>query len=153
MAAKICSVCRKSDILCSACNKLLVDGRITKTDIDVARVLEKLKLGAEIARTIDYDNKIVIIAGRNAGRLIGKGGKMAKELTRLLGKDIEVVEEGDEKKMIEKMLRVPTLGINKVYGAQEKYKVRIEKRFKARIRTSSSLISAVLSKPVELIFE
>jgi transcription antitermination factor NusA-like protein len=150
---KICKICRQSDMLCSGCNKLLREGMLTRTDIDVARAIEKMKLNASFTRTIDYSSRIIIIAGKDAGRIIGKSGKNAKELSRILGKEIDVIEEGNEKKMIEKMLRVPTVGINKVYGGVEKYKVRVEKRFRLQARADSMLMSKVLAKPVEIIFE
>ena len=150
---KICAVCRKSYMLCQACNKLLEEKKISGTDIKVSRALEKISMNAEFSRTIDCENKIVIIAGKDSGKIIGRQGKNAMRLSKLLGKEIDVIEEGDEKKMIEKMLRVPTLGINKVYGSEEKYKVRVEKRFRPRIKSTTALISKVLSKPVEIIFE
>lgn len=140
-------------MLCAACNSLLSACKISQTDVDLSRALEKLRLTAEFFNTIDHDNRIIIIAGKDAGKIIGKGGKNAMSLTKLLGKEIDVIEVGDEKKMIEKMLRVPTLGINKVYGSQEKYKIRIEKRFRQRVKTDSALMSKVLAKPVEIVFE
>lgn len=150
---KICSVCRQSDLLCGACNRLLAEGRITKTDVDVARALTKLEIRSEFYRTVIHGNRIIIIAGADAGRIIGKGGKNAKQLGKLLGKEIDVIEHGDEKRMIEKMLRVPTIGINKVYGQQEKYRVRIERRFRTKAKADPALMSKVLSRPVEIVFE
>ncbi|MBI4170562.1 MAG: hypothetical protein HY514_02625 [Candidatus Aenigmarchaeota archaeon] len=153
MTAKICSICRKSDMLCSGCNRLLEEKKITMTDVDLARAIEKLHLTAEFFNTVHHDNRIIIIAGKDAGKIIGKDGKNATALTKMLGKEINVIEVGDEKKMIEKMLRVPTLGINKVYGSQEKYKVRVEKRFRQRVNIDSALMSKILAKPVEIVFE
>jgi transcription antitermination factor NusA-like protein len=150
---KICSVCRKSDMLCSACNNLLSVGKITKTDIAVSRALEKVAPSIDFFRTFEHRGKIVIIAGKDSGRIIGKGGKTAKALSKILGKDVDVIEEGDEKKMVEKMIRVPALAVNKVYGKEEKLRVRVEKRFRSRALTDPALMSKVLSKPVEIVFE
>jgi transcription antitermination factor NusA-like protein len=150
---KICAICRKSDMLCQGCNKLLEDKKITRTDVELTRALEKLGMDVEFSRTLDYPARIIIIAGKDSGRIIGRQGRTALQLSKLLGKEIDIIEEGDEKKMIEKMLRVPTLGINKVYGQEEKLRIRVERRFRLRIKTDSSLISKVLSKPVEIIFE
>ena len=150
---KICAICRQSDMLCNACNRLVEEGKVSRTDVDVSRVIEKLKINAEFFRTVNYENRIIIIAGNDSGKIIGKGGKNAKELTKILGKEIDVIEEGDEKKMIEKMMRVPTIGINKVYGQQEKYKVRVERRFRPRVRMSVGLMGKILGKQIELIFE
>lgn len=140
-------------MLCNACNRLLLEGRISQTDVDLARALEKLHVGAEFLRTVDHENRVIIIAGKDAGKIIGRSGKNAMALASLLGRELDIIEQGDEKKMIEKMLRVPTLGINKVYGRQERYRVRVERRFRAKIKTDSLLISKVLLKPVEIIFE
>jgi len=150
---KICSVCRQSDMLCSGCNKLVSEGKISQTDIDLSRAMEKMKLQAEFFRTIDHENRIVIVAGKDAGKIIGRAGKNAAAIGKSLGKEIDVVETGDERRMIEKMLRVPTLGINKIYGQEEKYKVRVEKRFKPRIKASPSLVGMIIGKQVEILFE
>ena len=149
----ICSICRKSDLLCGACSSLLAEGRVTQAEVDVSRAVERLVPGAAFLRAVSDGRRLVIVAGADAGKIIGKGGKNAKELGRLLGKEIDVIEQGDEKRMVEKMLRVPTLGINKVYGQQEKYRVRIEKRYRGRVRADTALIGKVLSKPVEIVFE
>jgi len=150
---KICKMCRNSDMLCSGCSKLLSEGKISKTDISVSRALEKLGINAEFTRTFLYENRLIIIAGRDAGKIIGKSGRHAREISKILGTEVDVIEEGDERKMVEKMLRVPTVGINKVYGAAEKYRVRIEKRFRPRAHADAAFISKVLRKPVEIIFE
>ncbi len=151
--AKICSVCRHSDMLCSGCNRLLSEGKISQTDIDLSRAMEKMNLEAEFFRTIEHENRVIIIAGKDAGKIIGRAGKNAIAISRALGKEIDVIEEGDEKRMIEKMLRVPTLGINKIYGQEEKYKVRVERRFKPRIKASPFLVGKILGKQVEILFE
>jgi transcription antitermination factor NusA-like protein len=140
-------------MLCSGCMRLLEEGKISSIDVALSRALEKMNLNVEFFRTLNHSNRIIIIAGKDSGRIIGRQGKTAMQLAKVLGKEIDVIEEGDEKKMIEKMLRVPILGINKVYGKEEKLRVRVERRFRQRVRVDSSLMGKVLCKSVEIIFE
>lgn len=126
---------------------------MTEKDVDVARALKKVGINADFSRCVDTNDSLVIVAGRDTGRIIGKGGKNMKEIEGLLGKSVDVIEEGDEKSMIEKLLRVPVVGLNKVYGEREKYKVRVEKRFRTRVRKPYTVAEKVIGKKISVVFE
>ncbi len=149
--AKLCAVCIKSDILCSGCSKRLEKGEITKTDIDVSRALEKLGVAVNYAKVIEDGKTIIIIANqKTAGTIIGRGGKNTKKMAEMLGKEVRVIENASSKEMIEKIARSPIIGINIVYAGREKYRIRMHR---TKQRVSTELLSALLGKSVEVVFE
>jgi transcription antitermination factor NusA-like protein len=152
---KICSVCLNSDLLCGGCSRKLEKRIITETDVNVSRAVFKLGFDAEFLRSVDSDKCIVLLAdSRNSGLLIGRGGRNARRLSIMLGKDIRVIEQiNDERKLIEKIINTPVLGINKIYGKSELYKVRLERRFKNRVENLVPLVSKVINKDVTIVFE
>lgn len=152
---KICTVCLKSDMLCSGCGKRLEKNMISETDIALSRALFKLGFDAEFLKSIDCDGYVVVLADRkNSGLMIGKGGRNAKRLSLMLSKDVRIIQNvQDEKKLMETVISAPILGINKIYGKTEMYKLRIERRFKNRVEALSPLVSKVVNKEVRMVFE
>ena len=152
---KICQVCLSSDILCNGCGKKLEKGLMSETDIAISRAIFKLGLDAEFSKSAGHSNCIIVLAdSRNSGLLIGRGGRNAKRLSTMLGKELRVIEQtGNEKTLIEKIVSAPILGINKIYGRTELYKLRIERRFRKRVEGMAPLLAAVLGKEVRMVFE
>lgn len=161
MTSKICKICLQSDFLCSGCNSKLESGIITKTDVDVSRALFKLSkelknFNVDFIRAIETENKIIIIVDKkNIGSLIGKSGKNVTKLEKLLNKKIRIIEDTkDEKKMIENIIGVSILAINKIYAADEIFKIRIEKRFARHVdKNISEIIEKILNKKIKIVFE
>jgi transcription antitermination factor NusA-like protein len=150
---KICSVCLKSDILCPGCNKKLNTGAITKTDVDIVRSLFKLGIETDFIRSVDIGPVFILATKPQAGLLIGRSGRNAKRLGIMLGKDVRIIENtNDEKTLIERILGVQVLGINKVYGAKEIYKVRLERKSRFRVGDAST-VAKILDKNVQFVFE
>ncbi len=148
--AKLCSVCVKSDILCSGCSKKLEKGEISKTDIAVSRTLAKIGVDPDFIRAFEDDRSIIVLVSGDAGKMIGRGGKNTKQLTQILGKEVRIIEKSDNKQMIEKIARTTVIGINIIYGSTEKYRIRMHR---TRQRVSTELLAAVLGKNVEVVFE
>ena len=100
MVLPICDVCLKSGILCQGCENKLESGEITQIDLDIAKVLFKLgegKLGFK--KTIEVGDIVIIVTEKDqVGKLIGKSGKIVRELSRTVGKKIRVVGEDSESK-------------------------------------------------------
>ena len=119
------------------------------------RAIFKLGFDAEFSKSVADERYMLILADkRNSGILIGRGGKNAKRLSIMLGKEVRVIEQtDDERKFIEKMISAPVLGINKIYGKKEFYKVRMERRFKQRVEALAPLLTKALNKEVTLVFE
>lgn len=131
MVLPVCDVCLKSGILCPGCENKLESGEISQIDLDIARVLFKLgdgKLGFK--KTIEVGDIVIIITEKDqVGKLIGKNGKIVRELSRTAGKKIRVVGQDSELKDVCTDILAPArvTGINIVYGTdgEEKYKIRV----------------------------
>lgn len=152
---KICGICLKNDFLCNACRKKIDSGQVSKGDVTVSRTLFKLDIFANFIRSIETKDCIIIVADKkDAAILIGRGGRNAKKIAQALGKNARIIEQvDDEKKMIENIISRPVLGINKIYGDGETYKVRIENRFRKRVGEMSPMVAKVIGKNVKFIFE
>ncbi len=149
--AKLCAVCVKSDFLCSGCSKKLEREEITKTDIAVSRVLAKLGVAADYVKVVEDAKSIIIISERkDVGTIIGRAGKNTKKMSEMLGKEVRVIENAEKRQMIEKIVRSPIIGINVVYAGSEKYRIRMHK---TKQRVSTEILSAILGKSVEVVFE
>ena len=139
MVLPICDVCLKSGILCQGCEKKLKSGEITQIELDIAKILYKLgdgKIGFK--RTIDMGDVVIIITDKDqVGKLIGKGGKIVRTISKEIGKKVRVVGEESDLKSVAKDLIAPARisGINIVYGkdGKEKYKIRVMKEDARRI--------------------
>jgi hypothetical protein len=150
---KLCSVCLKSDILCPGCSKKLEKGAITNTDIGIERALFKLGIEVGFIRSVDLGDVFILATKPQTSLLIGRGGKNAKRLGIMLGRNVRVIENADdEKTLIERILGVQVLGINKVYGAHETYKVRLEKKARFRVGDSTA-VGKIINKDVQFVFE
>jgi len=157
---KICKICLQSNFLCSGCSEKLESGKITKTDVAITRAIHKMadtmkNFNADFLKSFESDKFIVIMAdSKHTGMLIGKAGRNVKKLGEMLGKNVKVIEKTSEKEMIETLLNVPILAINKIYAGHESYRIRIEKRFEKRVdKKLFQLIEKIIEKPVEVIFE
>lgn len=130
-------------------------GAISGLDVGVSRALFRLGLEADFSRSVEDDSRILLFADKtNSGMLIGRGGKNAKRLSIMLEKELRVIEQtDDERKLIEKIISAPILGINKIYGKSELYKVRMEKRFRQRAESLVPLVSKAIGKDVRMVFE
>ncbi len=152
---RICNVCLKNDFLCNACNKKVVSGHISKTDVDVSRAVYKLGIDADFLKSLVTDDYYVVVADKsNSGLLIGRGGRNAKRISTMLGKNLRIIEHtNDEKDLVENIIGVPVMGINKVYSGKESYKIRVDPRFRKRAESLSPLVNKILNKNVKFVFD
>lgn len=148
----ICSVCLQSGILCKGCGNRLEKGEITETEINAARAVHKLKIGAKFIHAIDTGKNIFVIASSaDVPKFIGPGGKNTKKLSAALGKNVRVVEKAGERTMIEKILGVHVIGVNVVYP-NEVRKIRIHKK-RINAEEASQLLEKIFNKRYEVVME
>lgn len=157
---KICKVCLQSDILCNSCSKKLEDGKISRADIELDRAIHKINkekdFDVEFLCAFEEGSKLyVVVDSKNTPKFIGPGGKNVKKVSELIGKQIKVMEKanGSERHVIERLLGVPVLGINRVYSGSESLKVRIEKRYMRAAQPLANVVNKVLGKRVSFVFE
>ena len=152
---KICNVCLANNFLCSGCTKKLERKEITNIDIEVSRAIHKLGLEADFSRSYEDDGFVAVFANKmHSGILIGRAGRNVKRLSLMLEKDVRIVETtDDERKMVERVLNVPVLGINKVYSKNETYRVKVQRLYRNRVTGMDSLLKKIVGKNVEFIFE
>ncbi|MDI9623489.1 MAG: KH domain-containing protein [Methanothermobacter sp.] len=152
MGLPICDVCLKSGILCQGCEDKLKSGEVTELELEISKVLYRLaegKLGFK--RAIDMGDVVIIITDRDqVGKLIGKGGKIVRTISRAIGKRVRVVgEDSDLKSVAEDVLAPARIsGINIVYGkdGKEKFKIRVIKEDARRIPASLDVLNKIIKR-------
>jgi len=151
---KICKICAKSDMLCSVCNKNVVSGEISENDVKISRFLFAAVPDMDFIKSFEAGNRVfIIVAESDVGKIIGRAGKNVKKLAEILGKDVKVLQKDDDKTMIEKALNTPVIGINKVYGENEFYRIRIDKKSKRRLKPGfETVVQSIIDKS-EIVFE
>ncbi|MDI6721064.1 MAG: KH domain-containing protein [Candidatus Aenigmarchaeota archaeon] len=150
---KICKICMANDILCSACSKKVEKGEIRGDDVKISRYLNSK--GMDFIRSFESDGKVyIIVEEAEMGNIIGKSGKNVKGLGKILGKEIKILQKEEPKSMMEKTLDAPVVGINKIYGQNEFYRIRIDKRARKKLRKGfEKVIESILESRAEIVFE
>jgi transcription antitermination factor NusA-like protein len=156
MVLPVCDVCLKSGMLCQGCENKLKSGEITQMDLDIAKLLYKLgegKIGFK--KTIEIGDTVIIVTEKDqVGKLIGKSGKIVREISRSIEKKVRVVGENSDLRSVAKDILAPARlsGINIVYGkeGQKKYKIRVmaedSRRIPGRLDVLNSIIKELTSE-------
>ena len=156
MVLPVCDVCLKSGMLCQGCENKLKSGEITQMDLDIAKLLYKLgegKIGFK--KTIEIGDTVIIVTDKEqVGKLIGKSGKIVREISRSIEKKVRVVGENSDLRAVAKDILAPARlsGINIIYGkeGQKKYKIRVmaedSRRIPGRLDVLNSIIKELTSE-------
>ena len=161
MEAPICAVCVKSNLLCKACTSRLESGLVSEADVRAARVVEALSESApslrevRLRKVLETPSQLLFVVGKgSAGKLVGKGGVVVKQLRETLGKPVRIIEEDQDARLFFQSLLypVPVLGVNVRYeGGKETVTVQVPKRtLPLTTEAISAIAEQVLGKPVEL---
>ncbi|AXV37420.1 MAG: transcription elongation factor NusA [Methanobacteriaceae archaeon] len=152
MVLPVCDVCLKSGMLCQGCENKLKSGEISQIDLDIAKLLYKVgegKIGFK--KTIEIGDVVIIVTEKDqVGKLIGKGGKIVRAITKKIGKKVRVVGENSDLKSVSTDILAPARisGINIVYGkdGKEKYKIRVMREDARRIPAKLSVLNDIIQK-------
>ena len=156
MVLPVCDVCLKSGMLCQGCENKLKSGEITQMDLDIAKILYKLgegKIGFK--KTIEIGDTVIIVTEKEqVGKLIGKSGKIVREISHSIGKKVRVVGENSDLRAVARDILAPARlsGINIIYGkeGQKKYKIRVmdedSRRIPGRLDFLNSIIKELTSE-------
>ena len=109
MKAALCNFCLKSGILCSECQRRLKSGEVSKTDLEVARLLLSLQdrypslQDVYFHKAVEANDVLAVLVGQgDVGNLLAHGGKIVRAIGEKMGKRIRVLEYGvDERKFLE----------------------------------------------------
>ena len=133
---------------------------------DIIDFLRELSNDIESLREVRIkeviDNGILVLKTEKGSgkKLVGKRGRIVKELSRKFNKPVRVIEEGSSFKNTIKNLfePAPVVGINTLYIKDErKYTIRIKKYDKLNLPLPTEdfrrLISKITGKSVRIVFE
>ena len=163
MDLPICDVCLKSGILCQGCENKLKTGEISQLDLDIAKILYRVgdgKIGYK--RTIEIGDVVIIITEKDqVGKLIGKGGKIVREISMTLERKIRVVGEDSDFKAVATDILAPARisGVNIVYGkdGEQRYKIRVRgedaRRLPAKLDVLNSIIQELTGEKTLLVID
>jgi transcription antitermination factor NusA-like protein len=152
MVLPVCDVCLKSGMLCQGCENKLKSGEISSMDVDIAKLLYKIgngKLGFK--KTIEIGDVVIIVTDKDqVGKLIGKGGKIVREISKTVSKKIRVVGENSDLKSVATDILAPARisGINIVYGkdGEQKYKIRVRKEDSRRLPAKIEILNDIIQQ-------
>jgi len=107
--AALCNFCLKSGILCSECQRRLKSGEVSKTDLEIARLLLSLEdkypslQNVYFHKAVEANGVLAVLVGQgNVGNLLAFGGKIVRAIGEKIGKRIRVLEQGvGERKFLE----------------------------------------------------
>jgi|GEM_PF-7018264 len=120
------------------------------------RILEK----ANIKKCFRVGRSTIIVTEREkSGLLIGRGGRIAKELSSILGSKVKIIEEGNEVE-IAKELASPlnVKGIRIIYSPErnEKYVIVFSKKDREKLKSARNLertFREITGKDIITVFE
>jgi transcription antitermination factor NusA-like protein len=112
-------------------------------------------------RAVGAGDLVVLLVGQGEVKsVVGRGGKMIRELSERLQKKVRATEEGADLRKLAQDILTPAQvrGVNVLYsGGEEMYRVRVplndSKRLPASVETIQNLLTALTNKSVELVFE
>jgi len=107
--SELCKFCLKSGILCSKCQAKVKSGKISETDLKIARLLlsleEKYPQLQEVYfhNAVDADGILAIMVGQgDIAKILSVGGKIRREIEDMAGKRVRLLECGvDDRKFLE----------------------------------------------------
>lgn len=152
MVLPVCDVCLKSGMLCQGCENKLKSGEISQMDLDVAKILYRVgegKIGFK--KTLEMGDMVIIVTEKDqVGKLIGKSGKIVREISKDIGKKVRVVGENSDLRSVARDILSPARisGINIVFGkdGQEKYKIRVMREDSRRIPGKLDVLNDIIQE-------
>jgi len=127
----VCHFCLKSGILCPKCQAKLRLGEISKTDLEIGRLLLSLEStypplqDVYFHKAVETDSVLALIVGRgDLAKLLSYGGKILRLIGEKTGKSVRILEYGvEDRKFLEDLFApINIITINTIWlpdGSQE----------------------------------
>jgi transcription antitermination factor NusA-like protein len=122
--AALCNFCLKSGILCSECQRRLKSGEVSKTDLEVARLLLSLEdkypslQNVYFHKAVEANSVLAVIVGQgDVGNLLAYGGKIVRAIGEKMRKRVRVLEygAGDRKFLEDLFAPLSVITINTIW--------------------------------------
>ncbi|MBI1972206.1 MAG: hypothetical protein HYS53_02800 [Candidatus Aenigmarchaeota archaeon] len=152
MKTPICSICLQSDILCARCRKNVETGRISGLGAKVIKNLYALSKTTRsldnvvIEKVVDLDSLILILCQKtDVANMVGREGRITKELRKNFGKQVKIVGREDYKGMISSLMFPARVSIGKLYSnGMESIKITMQKsQLKSLPAKQEDLLTAI----------
>ena len=158
MKGPICAEDAKKGKLCSRCKEKLEQGEISKLDFQVMKELGKLEqthilFDVAFLKSFEFGEMLILMCEGNIGVLIGKEGKVIKELSKNMDRKVRIVGKSySEKKMVQDLLgNVRVLGVNKVFTPEEDalHKVMLAKQDRKNLLVPEKELSGIIGNLID----
>lgn len=153
----VCHFCLKSGILCPKCQTKLRLGEISKTDLEIGRLLLSLENSYPplqdvfFHKAVETDGVIALIVGRgDVAKLLSHGGKILRALGEKTGKSIRVLEHGaDNRKFLEDLfapLNIVTINTIWLPDGSQETRVILRKRGRRRPHVNLEAVKQIAQR-------
>ncbi len=153
----VCHFCLKSGILCPKCQTKLRLGEISKTDLEIGRLLLSLENSYPplqdvfFHKAVETDGVIALIVGRgDVSKLLSYGGKILRALGEKTGKSIRVLEHGaDNRKFLEDLfapLNIVTINTIWLPDGSQETRVILRKRGRRRPHVNLAAVKQIAQR-------
>ncbi len=153
----VCHFCLKSGILCPKCQTKLRLGEISKTDLEIGRLLLSLENSYPplqdvfFHKAVETDGVIALIVGRgDVAKILSYGGKILRALGEKTGKSIRVLEHGaDNRKFLEDLfapLNIVTINTIWLPDGSQETRVILRKRGRRRPHVNLAAVKQIAQR-------
>ena len=163
MKAPICAVCISSECLCAGCNEKLECGEITRNDVDISKLLFRLKKkfslhDVDFQKSIDINGFILILTSGDVASLIGRHGRVVRLISEELGKWVRIINVSDPRTIVQDLVYPARVyGLNILHTPEgEEYKVIVPKEDRSKLvmddESLNKALDVLLNKKAEIEF-
>ena len=145
--------CARSGELCEECKRKLESGEYSNLDVKLTAILSRIEERHKLreiifVRGIDTQNIVYILVKSDVSELIGKGGRVLKEIKTELGKKVRIVNVTNEKRAIKDIIfPARPRYISQVFSPLGNYlKIVIPKQEMGKLPTNPRVLEAIIKK-------
>jgi transcription antitermination factor NusA-like protein len=139
----LCNFCLKSGILCSKCQAKVRSGKVTQTDLTIAKLLLELEnkypplQDVYFHKAVEANGVLAVIVGKgDVAKMLSYGGKIMKAISEKTGRAVRLLEHGgDYRKFLEDLfMPLSILTINTIWLPDGTTETRVILKRRSRSR-------------------